>query len=347
MEITTDERAVRTTADREGVQGGDDASFRLLVEPFRRELLTHCYRMLGSAEDAEEAVQDAMLRAWKGASGFEGRSSVRTWLYRIATNVCLTRLQQRSRRTLPVEMGPAAEPLDSSPWAALEGGFVEPFPDGSLDPERGDPGARYELRESVELAFIVALQHLPARQRAVLILRDVLGFSAKETAATLDTSVAAVTSALQRARVSVRLHLPDSSQQQVRHSLGDDGIRRLAGRYVDAWERGDVTEIVALLTDDVVFAMPPYPIWYSGRTAVAHFLPIGPLQVGWRLLPAGVNGQLAWGCYAWDGGRGRYVAHSVDVLTVRGDRIAEITAFLELDATDFRRFRLPPDLPAR
>ncbi len=320
------------------------ADFEEIVGPLRRELLVHCYRMLGSMPDAEDAVQDALLRAWKGASRFEGRSSHRTWLYRITTNVCLSRLARRSARLLPVDLGPAGDPAPGAAWPRLEGAFVGPFPDVLFATPDADPGAAYETREAVELAFVVALQQLTPRQRAVLLLFDVLGFSAKETAATMKVTVASVTSALQRARRTMKHHLPDASQQQTLRALGDDQLRTLASRYADAWERGDVADILALVTDDVTFSMPPHPIWFSGRQAVAEFLPAGPLRLTWRLVQTHANGQLAFGFYTRSPDGGPYVAHSLDVITVCDDRVAAITAFLEQGADDFTRFGLPATL---
>jgi RNA polymerase sigma-70 factor (ECF subfamily) len=324
---------------------GDEQAYRALVEPYRRELHAHCYRMLGSVHDAEDALQDALVRAWRGLPGFEGRSTVRTWLYRIATNACLAMIERRSRRGLPVDLGPAADPLDPG-WRTVESGMIEPYPDEQLGLDAGyaAPAARVEQREGVELAFIVALQHLAPTQRAVLILRDVLAFSAKETAEALDTTVASVTSALQRARKAVARRLPDRSQQANLQALGDARLQRLVDRYVAAWERGDAEAIVALLAEDATFAMPPYEAWYRGRDAIAEFLRRGPLTEAWRHRRVRANGQPALGCYRWDGGAGCYVANSVDVLTIEGDQVAQVTAFL--DATGLAGFGLPDRLPA-
>lgn len=328
---------------------GDEHAFGELIAPYRRELRAHGYRMLGSSDDAEDAVQDALLRAWRGLPRFEARSSLRTWLYRIATNVCLTRIERRPPRTLPIELGPATDPRHAE-WAAVEAGWVEPFPDADLGTAHAvgpaGPEARYELRESIELAFVAALQHLPGTQRAVLVLRDVYGFSARETAEVLGTTVASVNSALQRARGGVDRRRPDPSQQVTLRALGDDGVRRLVRRYVDAWERGDVDAIVGLLTDDASFSMPPYPFWFAGRDDIGAFLPVGPLRQRWRLRPVAANGQVALAFYVWDAGRDRFVAHSIDVLTLRGDRIAGITAYLDLGADDVASFGLPGDLAA-
>jgi RNA polymerase sigma-70 factor, ECF subfamily len=330
----------------EEARGGSEDAYRRLVEPHRAELHAHCYRMLGSVQDAEDALQDALLRAWRGLAQFEGRSSVRTWLYTIATNSCLALIKRRPRRVLPVDYGPSADPHDGSEWPIVESVWVGAYPDEELGPEAGlaSPDASYERRESVELAFIAALQHLPATQRAVLILRDVLGFSAREVAESLDTTVPSVNSALQRARKAVEQRVPARSQQQTLRSLGDERVRELVARYVDAWERGDAEAIVAMLAEDATFAMPPYSTWFRGIDAIRAFLPMGPLRERWRFVPVRANGQLAFATYGWDAERQVYAAHAIDVLTLEGDRVKDVTAFLTPDA--FAGFGLPPQLPA-
>ena len=220
----------------------DSDSFQELVAPFRAELHAHCYRMLGSVHDAEDALQDALLRAWRGLPQFQGRSSLRSWLYRIATNSCLRLIERRPKRVLPIDYGPPSDAHDDPAPPLVESIWVEPYPDAAVADGLAAPEARYELRESVELAFVAALQHLPARQRAVLILRDVLGFSAAEVAETLETTPKAVYSTLQRAHKSVDEHLPAHSQQQTLRSLGDARVREIVETYVDAWERGDVDD---------------------------------------------------------------------------------------------------------
>jgi RNA polymerase sigma-70 factor (ECF subfamily) len=296
----------------------EDRAFRRLVEAHRQELHAHCYRLLGSLDDAEDAVQETLLRAWRGLSGFEGRSSPRTWLFRIATNACLRAIERRPRPAM-----------------------LDPYPDWQLElaDGRAAPEARYEQRESVELAFIAALRHLPARQRAVLLLRDVLGFSAREAAEALDTTVASANSALQRARRTVAERLPERSQQATLRSLGDRRVRALVERYVEAWERGDAGAILALLTEDAGFAMPPAPVRYDGRAEIAAFLPAGPLTDRWRFLPLRVSGQLAFGTYSWDDARRCYVARGLDVLDLRASSVAAITAFNAPEL--FPRFGLP------
>ena len=241
---TVSERALLEAARR-----GDEEAYGTIVELHRDELHAHCYRMLGSVHDAEDALQEALLRAWRGLPGFEGRSSLRTWLYRIATNACLKAIERRSKRVLPIDFGPAADPHDRPGEPLVESVWIEPYPDAALGPEPGGaaPGARYEQREGVELAFIAALQHLPPRQRAVLILRDVLGFSGAEVASVLETTPASIHSALQRAHRAVDERLPELSQQATLRTLGDGALRDLVRRFVDAWERADIAAVVAML----------------------------------------------------------------------------------------------------
>jgi RNA polymerase sigma-70 factor, ECF subfamily len=331
----------------EAARGGDELAFRRLVEPHRAELHAHCYRMLGSVHDADDALQDALLRAWRGLAKFEGRSSLRSWLYRITTNACLDVISRRPRRVLPFDHGPAAgpggdlgEPLSESVW-------IEPYADDRLEDGRAAPEARYERRESVELAFTAALQHLPGTQRAALILRDVLGFSAREAAEALETTIASVNGALRRARKAVAERVPGESQQATLRALGDDGIRQVVEGYIDAWERGDVDAILAMLADDATFTMPPLPTWYRGRAAIKSFLTRLALQDRWRLLPARANGQLAFGCYAWDEEKDRYTGLSLDVLTLDGARATEITSFVPPSSRGPARERFAADVLKR
>ena len=250
--------------------------------------------MLGSSHDAEDAVQETLLRGWRGVDRFEGRSSLRTWLYTVATNVCLREIERRGRRLVPVDLGPAADPADG--FAPLtETAWLGPLPDAGITWESSPADAVYEQREAVELGFIAALQHLPALQRAVLVLRDVLAFSAVETAEILDTTVPSVTSALARARGTVRTALPERSQQEVLREVGDRQVRATVAAFIAAWERSDVDAVVALLAEDVEMSMPPYAEWYRGRAAVAAFLAETPLRPGrrWRLEPTTANGQPA------------------------------------------------------
>ena len=336
---------------------GDESAFRELVEAHRGELRAHCYRMLGSLHDAEDAVQDALLRAWRGLSGFEGRSSVRSWLYSIATNTALDVSRHRSRRELPVNFGPAAKMGDALEDPPTDAVWLEPYPDRWLTGGAGaSPEARYEQRESVELAFIVALQELPPRQRAVLILREVMGFSTAEISSQLGASAPAVNSALQRARAAAQSGLPARSQQAILRALGDQRIREIVQRYSDAIERGDADTLVSMLTEDAAWCMPPIPTWFRGVAAIRDWLIRDPLTERWRHRPAWANGQAAVGCYLFDTARGAYTPAVIDVLTLDGDRIAAVTAFLVHDletlpdgtpvtgAEIFARFGLPAEL---
>ena len=245
-----------------------------LLAPYRGELYAHCYRMTGSVQDAEDALQDALLRAWRAIDQQKEPGALRAWLYRIATNTSLDLIKRRPDRVLPFDHGGAGDPADGPGPPLTEIGWIEPYPDeqGGLDNTFASPEARYELRESIELAFIAALQHLPARQRAVLVLREALGFSAQEVADLLETTVASVTSALQRARASVDDRLPEAAQQETLKALGDDKLRAIVDDYVAAWERGDVEAVVAMLAEEATMAMPPMAMWFRGRDACEAFL---------------------------------------------------------------------------
>src|SRR3954464_5628985 len=354
----------------EAARGGDESAFQGIVEPYRGELHAHCYRMLGSVQDAEDALQEAMLRAWRGLPRFEGRSSLRSWLYTIATNTCLNAIERRPKRVLPIDYGPATDPHAGPGDPLVESVWIEPYPDAELGLEDGlaGPDARYEQRESIELAFVAALQHLPANQRAVLILREVLVFSAQEVADALDTSVASVNSALQRARATVDAKLPEQTQQATLRELGDEKLSALVDRYVDAWLRNDVDAVVAMLAEDVSFAMPPLATWYSGRDGVGTWAAGWPLSGlwRWRAVRTRANGQEALGFYAWDDEAQTHLPFALNVLTFRGEQISDVVAFVarsteatERDAyerwpehatdpqrlmTAFENFDLPPRL---
>jgi RNA polymerase sigma-70 factor (TIGR02960 family) len=316
----------------EAARHDDGAAFGRLVEPYRAELHAHCYRMLGSVQDAEDALQEALLGAWRGLAGFEGRASLRAWLYRITTNACLRLLERRPRRLLSADHGPAFDQVDDLGEPVAEPVWLEPYP---------TPEGRYELRESVELAFVAALQHLPATQRAVLILREVLGFSAAEVAGILDTSPASVNSALQRARRAVDERVPHPSQQAELAALGADGRRELVDALVAAWERADVPALLELLAADARFAMPPLPAWFAGREAIGRFLTERMFATPWRLVPIGANGQLAFACYQGDPEGGRFRLGAINVLGVRAGRVAELAGFL--DPALHRHFGLPEE----
>ena len=337
---------------------GDEGAYRELVEPYRGELRAHCYRMLGSLHDADDALQDAMLRAWRGLAGFEGRGSVRSWLYSIATNAAVDITRHRSRRELPVSFGPAAGPGAHVEEPTADPVWLEPYPDRWLTGDAGSsPEARYEQRESVELAFLVALQTLPPRQRAVLILRDVMGFSAMEISSQLGASVPSVNSALQRARASAHRGLPARSQQSVLRELGDQRTRALVRQYTDAIERGDADTLISMLTEDATWSMPPAPTWFQGLWSIREWLVRDPLSVRWKHQPTWSNGQLAVGCYIFDENKGSYLPAVIDVLTLAGEKISAVTAFLAADAAGlpqdgghetgakfFARFGLPAEL---
>lgn len=330
---------------------GDQAAFTDLVDPYRRELHAHCYRMLGSAYDADDALQETLLRAWRGLSGFQGRSALRSWLYTIATNACLTQIERRPKRVLPIDYGPAVDPHVPPGEPIVESVWVEPYPDESLGLEGGlaSPEARYEQREGIELAFIAALQHLAANQRAVLILREVLGFSAKETARMLETTVASVNSALQRARAAVEERVPEQSQQATLQSLGDDALRELVDRYVDAWERCDVEAFAAMLAEDATFAMPPLATWYRTRDGIATWAALSPMSGAWRwrTVLTRANGQPALAFYGWDQDAEAYLPFALNVLSFRGKQVSDVTAFIvrSTDATDPEAYERFPDQP--
>ncbi|MFI5845257.1 sigma-70 family RNA polymerase sigma factor [Catenuloplanes sp. NPDC051500] len=305
-----------------------EQEFTAQVAPLRRELLAHCYRMLGSVHDAEDALQDALLRAWRGLAGFEGRSSLRSWLYTVATRTCLDAAEARSRRALPMDLGPAATyPMtDDRPRADVA--WLGPFPSHTE--------AGYEQREAVELAFVAALQHLPGNQRAALILFDVLDFSAAEIAEMMATSVTSVNSALSRARGTLATRVPAVSQQRTARLAGDARLRETVAAFSTALERGDADLLVSRLTDDVTWSMPPLPHWYEGLAAVTGFAVAVPLSScgEWRHSdPLDANGQPAVASYR------QGEPWSINVFTMRDDRICAITSFI--GAEHFTAFGLP------
>ncbi|GAA3806265.1 sigma-70 family RNA polymerase sigma factor [Sphaerisporangium flaviroseum] len=331
-------------SDLARARGGDGAAFTRLVEPLRRELHAHCYRMLGSTHDADDALQDALLRAWRGLARFEGRGSLRSWLYTVATRTCLDVVETRGRRALPVDLGPSSDgamvggaPLSDVAW-------LGPYSDEGLTGDLAGPHARYEQREAVELAFVAALQHLPGNQRAALLLFEVLGFSAAEIATMMDTTIASVNSALQRARRIVAEKIPAPTQQQTLREIDDARLREIVAGYSAALERGDADALVALLTEDVTWSMPPLAHWYHGLEAVTDFAVRIPLTGcgSWRHVPTSANGQPAVGSYLWDDDAGAHLAWAINVLTLRGERIAEITTFIGLE--HFTPFGLPASL---
>ena len=323
----------------------DDAAFSRLVAPLQRELHAHCYRMLGSVHDADDALQDALLRAWRGLAHFEGRSSVRTWLYTVATRACLDQVRSRGKRALPMDLGPASgrAALDNAPRTDVA--WLGPYPDADLADGTADPQARLEQREAVELAFVAALQHLTGNQRAALLLFEVLGFSSAEIASIMNTSTTSVNSALARARKIVAQNVPARSQQQTLRTMDDARLRQLVARFASAFERGDAGALIALLTEDVTWTMPPLPHWYHGLVAVTDFALKVPMTSCWswqhRLTSA--NGQPAVAFYLGSDASAKHVAWSITVLTLRCDHIAEITSFLGQE--HFPPFGLPDSLP--
>jgi RNA polymerase sigma-70 factor (ECF subfamily) len=330
---------------------GDDDAFAQIVEPYRGQLHAHCYRMLGSVYDADDALQETLLRAWRGLSRFDGRSALRSWLYTIATNVCLTQISRRPKRVLPIDYGPPADPHAQPGQPLVESVWLEPYPDESVGFEDGfaAPEASYEQREGVELAFVAALQHLAANQRAVLILREVLGFSAKETAEMLETTVASVNSALQRARAAVADRVPERSQQATLRSLGNDEVRELVGRYVDAWERCDVEAFAAMLAQDATFAMPPMSTWYQTREGISIWAAQSPMTGDWhwKAVVTQANGQPALAFYAWDEPSRAYLPFALNVLSFRDREIVNVTAFIirSTESPDPEAYERHPEQP--
>jgi RNA polymerase sigma-70 factor (ECF subfamily) len=322
---------------------GDDAAFTRLVTPLRRELHAHCYRMLGSTHDADDALQDALLRAWRGLSGFAGRSSLRSWLYTVTTRTCLDLMDLRGRRALPMDLSPASEYAVTDTAPVNDVAWLGPYPETGLS-GRASPEARYEQSEAVELAFVAALQHLPGNQRAALVLFEVLGFTVAEIAGIMATSTASVNSALQRARRIVAERIPPRSQQRTLREIGDVKVREIVASYSAALERGDADALVALLTEDVTWSMPPLPAWYRGIDAAMDFATRIPLTScgSWRNRPTTSNGQPAIACYLRRGETGAHEGWSVTVLTLRDGRIAELISFI--GAEHFRTFGLPSSL---
>jgi RNA polymerase sigma-70 factor (ECF subfamily) len=324
----------------------EEADFAYLVEPHRKELQLHCYRMLGSVADAEDLAQETMLRAWRFRASYRGGASIRTWLYRIATNACLDQLRRRPRRLLPQGAGSPAGPEEPLAAPITDLAWLEPYPDELLPDPSGDPEARYAMRESVSLAFTAALQRLPPRQRAALILCDVLDWAGEEAAEALETTLPAVNSALYRARTTLRA----AWASPVPPPPLDVDARLLLDRYVEAWHRADVDDLVKLLVEDALLAMPPTPSWFAGRQSLARVfstVAFAPGQ-GWKLVATGSNLQPAFVFYGFDPEGGSYRAAGVQVITLRpsgdGPRVAEIIAFMQPELA--RRFRHPPTLPS-
>ncbi len=331
-----------TEATLEQARGGDDRAFGELTDPYLGELRLHCYRILGSVQDAEDALQETLLAAWRGLSQYEQRASLRTWLYRIATNRCLNALRASERRPRPVPAGP--DFLTVEPTRRGEPVWLEPYPDALLEglPDTGaGPEAQYEAKEAVALAFVTAVQHLPPRQRAVLVLRDVLGFRAGEVADMIQSSEASVNSALQRARATMTQRMPGPGRERapLPRSVRE---RDIVTRFATAFADDDIDAVVALLTEDAWFTMPPVTLEFQGHEAIGGFLRAirswrGPRR--YRLVPVRANGQPAFGCYLQEASASGFRAHGVIVLTLEGDRISALIRFT--DNGNLARFGLP------
>ncbi|HEX9680088.1 MAG TPA: sigma-70 family RNA polymerase sigma factor [Anaerolineales bacterium] len=325
----------------------DTGAFEVLTEPYRRELQVHCYRMLGSLVEAEDLVQETLLRAWKGRRTFAGRAPVRAWLYKIATNACLDELARRPRRGLPASFFEPADPFEPPGAPVLDPIWLEPYPDALLPAVRSDPAARYDEHERVRLAFLVALQQLPPRQRAILLLCDVLGYSAAEVAAMLGRSVSSVTSALYRARVTLSERGIEGERAAHAPELDNPDERRLLERYLLAWETADIEGLILLLKEDATFPMPPLPGWYRGRADIRAFVSATILQGAargrWKLLPTRANGQPAFGLYRRQVDDPAYAAFAIQVVTLEAGLVADATTFGFPQL--LRRFGLPDELP--
>ena len=320
---------------------GDEGAFTQLVERYRRELQVHAYRMLGSLEDAQDALQEAFFRAWNSRATYRGQSTFRAWLYHITTNACLRILEHRPRRIVPYDAGPPAE-LGARPKPQADLPWLQPYPDLLLD-EAPEPGDAVVARETIELAFLAAIQHLPPRQRAVLILRDALDWSANETAAVLEMSVAGANSALQRARMTMKERLPADRLKWATAANAEEAERALLETYMEAWEQHDASQLVALLKEDVQMAMPPHPTWYEGRDAVAAFLAsvaFAPGSEAHRFVPTRANRQPAFGVYRGEGADARPFA--IHVVGIESGLVADMHFFLYPEL--FSAFSLPDTL---
>jgi RNA polymerase sigma-70 factor, ECF subfamily len=326
------------------IRAGDEVTFVALAERYRRQLHVHCYRMLGSLEDAEDLVQESILRAWRRRTSFEGRSSFRGWLYRIATNACLDFLRRRPPRVLAPDVVPASDPSADLP-APAELPWLDPYPNRLLEPAAPadkEPEAAVVRTETIELAFMAAIQHLPPRRRAVLILRDVLGWSARDAAAVLGMTVASVNSSLQRARATLRAHLPPSRLDWAPSGEPSASERALLQRYMQAHENGDMDSLARLLREDARVSAAPLPLWFDGREAFLASARRSAAAGRFRFLATGANGQLAAGSYVREADGSGYRPLAIDVLRIEADEIAEITTFLRPDL--FAAFGLPATL---
>ncbi len=322
-------------------QAGDQEAFEALVQPYRRELLVHCYRMLGSLHDAEDLVQETLLRAWEKRATLTSPQSYRAWLYRIATNLCLNTLRNAPRRLLPTETHPQSEPPDPVPPRLREPIWLEPFPDELLADPQSDPADHALSHERITLAFLIALQHLTPAQRAILLLREVLGWEAREVAEWLNLSIPAVNSALQRARRTLQQYRVEGATSMAESR---PHVKELLDRYVALWEQADIPGFVSLLREDAWFTMPPLPVWYQGHAAISAVLATYIFTPGRkrRLLPARANGSPAFGLYQREAGSKNYQLLGLVVLGMEGEQIASLVAFL--DPSMLSHFGLPSTL---
>jgi len=323
----------------EALRAGDEPTFTALVEGYRRQLQVHCYRMVGSFDESEDLVQETLLRAWRGRVSFEGRSLLRTWLYRIATNVCLNALERSPRRVMPQDVAPpvtattdASEARSQPAWAP-EIAWLQPYPDALLEPiapTEAQPEAMAVSRETIELVFLAALQHLPPKQRAILILRDVLDWSARETATLLETSVASVNSAHQRARATMRGSLADDRVGTPPAVSPTEQELAALQTFMEAWEQADTGKMTALLREDARWAMPPAPLWFDGRAAIVRLYDLFPIDWqgrSYRMVATAANRQPAAAAYLRAAGESTYQLTALHVLRIDGSEIAEVTTF--------------------
>lgn len=333
-----------TNPDLALARRGDHAAYDRLVRPLLPELHAHCYRMLASSADADDALQNALVKAWRGLADFEERGTLRSWLYTVVTRSCIDQTRARGRRAMPIDLGPAStHAIDDVP--NHETAWLGPYPTSADLLDRSSPAARYEQREAVELAFVAALQHLTGNQRAALLLFDVLDFPADQIATMMQTTTASVNSALQRARATVGQRVPGPSQQVTLRRLTDARLRTIVDRFAAAFERRDTDALIDLVTADVTWSMPPLPHWYSGLPAVRDFAATVPMGNcgSWRTLPTGVNAQPAVACYLRAEGAARYAAWSINVITLRREHVADITSFIGVE--HFAALGLPETLP--
>lgn len=323
---------------------GDSKAFASLTEPHRNEILTHCYRMLGSLEDAEDQVQETFLRAWRRLETYGGRAPFRAWLYKIATNACLDAMKRRPKRSLPVKLSAPADPFAPPEPPITDPVWLEPYPDELLAPLEASPEARYESRESISLAFMIALQALPGRQRCALILGDVLDWQAAEIAEALGISVSAVNSLMHRARSTLKGHYHRRPARMP--AVKEERQRQLLDRYLNAWETADIDGIVAMLTEDATFPMPPLPSWYQGRVAIRAFIAAtslaGEATRRWKLVPIRANGRPGFAFYVQDENTGKHLPFALQLLRFEGELLSDVTTFGTPEL--FPAFGLPAEL---